>query len=322
MAGRPGNLPGPNPGRREMAAFVVKRLLLAVLVLATVSLISFSLLQLSGDLAQTIAGESATAADVEAARRAHGLDQPFLVRYLDWLARALRGDLGLSYFSREPVGAMIFQRMPITATLGISAIVVAIIVAVPLGIIAALWPNSWIDRGALAIAVVGQAMPSFWLALQLIVVFGLMLRWLPISGTGTWQHFLLPAVVLAYNAMPAIMRLTRTGMLEVLGSDYIRTARAKGLSWGTIIRRHALRNAIIPVISLAAVQLGFLLAGSIIVEVVFALHGVGYLAWISISRSDFPVVQGIVLTFCLVYVALTLAADLVNAMIDPRIRLS
>lgn len=305
-----------------MAAFIVKRLLLALLVLATVSLISFTLLQLSGDLAHTIAGESATAADIEAARRAHGLDQPFLVRYLDWVAHALSGDLGLSYFSREPVAAMIFERMPITATLGISAIVMATLLAIPLGIISALWPNSWIDRTCLTIAVVGQAMPSFWLALQLIVIFGLMLRWLPISGADTWQHFVLPAVVLAYSAMPAIMRLTRAGMLEVLDSDYIRTARAKGLPWTTIIQRHALRNAVIPVISLAAVQLGFLLAGSIIVEAVFALHGVGYLAWISISRSDFPVVQGIVLTFCLIYVFLTLAADLLNALIDPRIRLS
>lgn len=305
-----------------MGNFVVKRLFLALLVLATVSLISFTLLQLSGDLAQTIAGESASAADIEAARRAHGLDRPFLLRYLDWLGNALRGDLGLSYFSKEPVARMIVERIPITATLGLCAIVLAVALAVPLGIVSALYPNSWIDRIALTLAVVGQAMPSFWLALQLIVVFGLMLRWLPISGTGTWQHLVLPTVVLAYNAMPAIMRLTRTGMMEVLSSDYIRTARAKGLARGTIIRRHALRNSVIPVISLAAVQLGFLLGGSIIVEVVFALHGVGYLAWVSISRSDFPVVQGIVLSFCLIYVLLTLAADLLNATLDPRIRLS
>lgn len=305
-----------------MAVFVIKRFLLALLVVATVSLISFTLLQLSGDLAHSIAGESATAADIEAARLAHGLDRPFLVRYWDWLVRALRGDLGLSYFSKEPVGRMIAERMPITMGLGVAAIVVAIALAVPLGVASALRPNSWIDRLALTLAVLGQAMPSFWLALQLIVVFGLMLQWLPISGVGTWQHFVLPTVVLAYNAMPAIMRLTRTGMIEVLGSDYIRTARSKGLSRATVIHRHALRNAVLPVISLAAVQLGFLLGGSIIVEAVFALHGVGYLAWVSISRSDFPVVQGIVLVFSLIYVILTLAADLINAMLDPRIRLT
>jgi peptide/nickel transport system permease protein len=305
-----------------VGTFVIKRLVLALLVLITISLISFTLLQLAGDLAQAIAGDSATAADVEAARVAHGLDRPFLVRYWDWLVAALHGDLGLSYFSKEPVVGMIMKGLPITGVLGLSAIVVALLIALPLGIVAALYPNSWIDRLSLTLAVVGQAMPSFWLALQLIVIFGLQLRWLPISGTGTWQHFVLPTMVLAINAIPAIMRLTRAGMIEVLASDYIRTARAKGLSAFTIVRRHALRNSIIPVVSLAAVQLGFLLGGSIIVEAVFALHGVGHLAWISISRSDFPVVQGIVLMFSLIYVVLTLLADLLNAKLDPRIRLT
>jgi peptide/nickel transport system permease protein len=183
-------------------------------------------------------------------------------------------------------------------------------------------PNSWLDRICLALAVVGQAMPSFWLALVLIIVFGLQLRWLPISGTGTWQHFVLPAVVLGYSATPALMRLTRTGMMEVLSSDYIRSARAKGLRWPEIVWVHALRNAMIPVVSLAAVQLGFMLGGSVIVEAVFALHGVGHLAYISISRADFPVVQGIVLVFCGIFVVLTLLGDLLNAVLDPRIRLS
>ncbi len=305
-----------------MGTFVFKRLMLAVLVVATVSLISFSLLQLAGDLALAIAGESATATDVEAARKAHGLDRPFLVRYFDWLMAAMRGDLGLSYFSKEPVVEMIVSRLPITATLGLAAIVVALLIAIPLGIVAALFPNSWIDRFALTLAVVGQAMPSFWLALQFIVIFGLQLRWLPISGTGSWQHFVMPTMVLALNAIPAIMRLTRAGMIEVMASDYIRTARAKGLGGMLIVRRHALRNSVIPVISLAAVQLGFLLGGSIIVEAVFALHGGCYLAWVSISRSDFPVVQGIVLMFSLIYVGLTLLADILNAKLDPRIRLS
>lgn len=305
-----------------MLLFITKRLLVAVLVLLTVSAISFTLLQVSGDLAKSIAGESASIADVEAARHAHGLDRPFIIRYVDWLGSALKGDLGLSFFSREPVVKLIVEGLPVTATLGLWAIVVALAVAVPLGLCAAMWPNSWIDRMALMLAVVGQAMPSFWLALQAIILFGLMLRWLPISGSDTWQHFVLPVIVLALNAVPGIMRLTRAGMIEVLASDYVRTARAKGLSTWTIVRRHALRNAIIPVISLAAVQLGFLLGGSIIVEAVFALHGVGHLAWISISRADFPVVQGIVLMFSLIYVFLTLAADLLNATIDPRIRLT
>ena len=190
-----------------MLVFIVRRLLLAVLVLVTVSAISFTLLQVAGDLAQSIAGDSATVADVEAARRAHGLDRPFIVRYVDWLGSALRGDLGLSFFSREPVVKLIVDGVPITATLGFWAIVLALAIAVPLGILAALRPNSWIDRLALTLAVIGQAMPSFWLALQMIILFGLMLRWLPISGSGTWQHLVMPVMVLALNAVPGIMRL-------------------------------------------------------------------------------------------------------------------
>jgi peptide/nickel transport system permease protein len=305
-----------------MASFLIRRLLLAFGVLFAVSIVSFTLLQVAGDLAQAIAGESATSADVEAARKNYGLDRPFLVRYLEWAAQALRGDLGLSYFSREPVGSMIFDRMPVTVILGLAGIAFALTLSLPLGVAAAMRPNSWLDRICLALAVVGQAMPSFWLALVLIIVFGLQLRWLPISGTGTWQHFVLPAVVLGYSATPALMRLTRTGMMEVLGSDYIRSARAKGLRWPEIVGVHALRNAMIPVVSLAAVQLGFMLGGSVIVEAVFALHGVGHLAYISISRADFPVVQGIVLVFCGIFVVLTLLGDLLNAALDPRIRLS
>ena len=304
-----------------MASFLLRRLLLAFGVLFAVSIVSFTLLQVAGDLAQAIAGESATAADVEAARKNYGLNRPFLVRYLEWAGQALRGDLGLSYFSREPVGSMIFDRMPVTVILGLAGIAFALTLSLPLGVAAAMRPNSWLDRICLALAVVGQAMPSFWLALVLIIVFGLQLRWLPISGTGTWQHFVLPAVVLGYSATPALMRLTRTGMMEVLGSDYIRSARAKGLRWPEIVWVHALRNAMIPVVSLAAVQLGFMLGGSVIVEAVFALHGVGHLAYISISRADFPVVQGIVLVFCGIFVVLTLLGDLLNAALDPRIRL-
>ncbi len=303
-----------------MLAYLAKRLFVALLVALTVSIITFSLLHLSGDLAQSLAGPSATAADVEQVRKAYGLDRPLPVQYAEWIGKAVRGDLGESFFLKVPVSELIADRLPITLTLGICALAFALVLSLPLGVLAAVRPNSWIDRCALALSVLGQALPSFWFALILIIVFGLKLRWLPVSGNGTWEHFVLPAVALGYYATPAFMRLTRAGMLEVLASDYIRTARAKGLRTTSVLFKHALRNAIIPVVAVAAVQFGFMLGGSIVIESVFSLHGVGHLGWEAISRADFPVVQAIVLILACIYVVLTLLADMLNAVLDPRIR--
>jgi peptide/nickel transport system permease protein len=305
-----------------MLIYAVKRICVALLVAVTVSIVSFGLLRLSGDLAQALAGQSSTAADVEALRKAYGLDRPLTVQYLEWAGKVLTGDFGDSFFFKEPVSAMLAQRLPVTMLLGACALVFALVLAVPLGVLAAMRPNSWIDRLALTLSVLGQALPSFWFALMLMIVFGLTLRWLPISGTGTWQHFVMPSIALGYYATPAIMRLTRAGMMEVMASDYIRTARAKGLRMPTVLFKHALRNAVIPVVALAAVQFGFMLGGSIVIETIFALHGVGYLAWESITRADFPVVQAIVLVLASIYVVLTLLADLLNAFLDPRIRIA
>ena len=305
-----------------MLAYTAKRICVALLVALTVSIISFGLLRLSGDLAQALAGQSSTAADVEALRKAYGLDRPLTVQYLEWAGKVLTGDFGDSFFFKEPVAKMLAQRLPVTMLLGACALTFALVLAVPLGVVAAMRPNSWIDRLALTLSVLGQALPSFWFALMLMIVFGLTLRWLPISGTGTWQHFVMPSIALGYYATPAIMRLTRAGMMEVMASDYIRTARAKGLRMPTVLFKHALRNAVIPVVALAAVQFGFMLGGSIVIETIFALHGVGYLAWESITRADFPVVQAIVLVLASIYVVLTLLADLLNAFLDPRIRIA
>ena len=303
-----------------MLAYCAKRTIVALLVALTVSVISFALLHLSGDLAQALAGPSATAADVAQVREAYGLDRPIVVQYGDWIARAVRGDFGESFFLKVPVGELIADRLPVTLTLGICALVFALALSLPLGVAAAVKPNSWLDRLALGLSVLGQALPSFWFALILIIMFGLKLRWLPVSGSSTWQHFVLPAIALGYYATPAFMRLTRAGMLEVLASDYIRTARAKGLRTMSVLFKHALRNAIIPVVAVAAVQFGFMLGGSIVIESVFSLHGVGYLGWEAISRADFPVVQAIVLILACIYVLLTLLADMLNAVLDPRIR--
>jgi peptide/nickel transport system permease protein len=303
-----------------MLRFLLRRLAVALLVAATVLTLSFMLTRLSGDLAISIAGPSATQEDVETIRRVYGLDRPLAVQYFDWIGRAVTGDLGESYFFKDRVANLIAHRIPITVTLGLVGLAIALVVALPLGIIAAVRENSWVDRGVMLVALIGQAMPSFWLGLILMIVLGLNLGWLPISGTGSWEHYVMPGIVLAFSAIPALMRLTRSGMVEALSSDYIRTARAKGLGRLSILVKHGFRNAAIPVVSIAAVQLGFMLGGSIVIETVFALHGVGYLAWESISKNDFPVVQAVVLVLALIYIGLTLLADLLNAVLDPRLR--
>ncbi|SFP40993.1 ABC transporter permease [Tranquillimonas alkanivorans] len=305
-----------------MLPFILKRLGLALLVAFTVSFISFSLLFLSGDPAAALAGETASGEDIEAIRRLYGFDRPMIVQYLEWLFAAVRGDFGESYYFKLPVAGLIAERLQVTMTLGVCGISFALLTAVPLGVAAAVRPNSIIDRVALFLSVAGQAMPSFWFGLILIVVFAIQLGWLPPSGADSWRHFILPTIVLGYYAMPAIMRLTRAGMLEVLNSDFIRTARAKGAGEGRVMFKHALRNAIIPVVSLAAVQMGFMLGGSIVVESVFALHGAGYLAWESIARNDLPTVQALILVFSMFYIVFTFLADVLNAWLDPRMRSS
>src|ERR671919_315009 len=262
-----------------MLPFLVRRLIVAILVAATVMTLAFILTRLSGDLAISIAGPNATQADVEAVRKAYRLDRPLTVQFFDWVGRAASGDLGESYFFKAKVSTLIGERMPITITLGLTGLVIALLVSLPLGM-------------------------------------------LPISGTGSWQHYVMPGIVLAFSAIPALTRLTRAGMIQAMGSDYIRTARAKGLSRASILLKHALRNAAIPVVAIAAVQLGFMLGGSIVIEQVFALHGVGFLAWESIAKNDFPVVQAVVLVLAGIYVGLTMLAHLLNAVLDPRLRSS
>lgn len=303
-----------------MLRFFLRRLTVAVLVALTVLTLAFLLTRLSGDLAISIAGPNASAADVEAIRQVYGLNRPLYVQYFDWLGRAVQGDFGESYFFRDRVANLIAGRMAVTVTLGLVGLAIALVVSLPLGILAAVREGTWVDRLVGLVAMIGQAMPSFWLGLVLMVVFGLQLGWLPISGTGSWEHYVMPGVVLAFSAIPSLTRLTRSGMIEALASDYIRTARAKGLSRLSILVKHGFRNAAIPVVSIAAVQLGFMLGGSIVIETVFALHGVGFLAWESIGKNDFPVVQAVVLVLALIYIGLTLLADLLNAVLDPRLR--
>lgn len=303
-----------------MSNFLFRRLVSAVLTILVVSALTFSLAFLSGDPAIAVAGKDSSAAEIARVREFYGFDRPVAEQYIDWLGKALRGDFGRSYHYQQSVHDMIAQRLPITLGLGAAALALALALALPLGILASLWQGSLIDRLMLAISVVGQAMPTFWLALLLIVLFGLNLRLLPISGNSSLAHFVMPTVVLAYFAMPALMRLTRAGMIDALQSDYIRTARSKGLSPSAVVLKHALRNVLIPIVSIAAVQLGALLGGSIVVEQIFALQGLGALSYDATLRSDLPVLQAITLLVAAFYVGLTLFADLLNAILDPRIR--
>ncbi|HTN11523.1 MAG TPA: ABC transporter permease [Acetobacteraceae bacterium] len=305
-----------------MLKFFARRLLLAALVMLTVLTISFALTRLSGDLAISIAGPEATQQDVDIIRKSYGLDRPLVVQFASWVVDAAQGDLGRSFMYHEQASKLIGDRLPVTLRLGLGGLLVALVISLPLGIWAAMREGGPVDRAIMLVAVVGQAMPTFWLGLLLIIVFGLKLGWLPVSGADTWRGFVLPCFVLGFSAVPSLMRLTRSGMVDALASDYIRTARAKGLSRGVVVLKHALRNAAMPVVSISAVQLGFMLSGSVVIESVFALPGVGYLGWESITKSDFPVVQAVVLFLAVIFILLTLLADMMNALLDPRLRAS
>jgi len=304
-----------------MLKFLLHRLYISILVAVTVSIISFSLLRLSGDLAAELAGEDATEKEIALIAHQYGLDRPLYIQYFDWAGNAITGDLGRSLFTNEPVSEMILERLGVTVKLAIYSIVLGLLMAIPIGVLAAIRPNTWVDRFALGLAVFGQAIPNFFFALLMIILFGVQLRWLPISGNASFAHFIMPTLTLGTSVMPQFMRLTRTGMLDVLDSDFIRTARAKGLHPMRVLFKHALRNAILPIVSLMAVVLGFLLGGTVIIESIFALNGVGFLAFESIMRQDFPVVQSIVFLASIAYIFLTLFSDLINAQLDPRIRL-
>ena len=316
------SVPHEHHWKHHVLGFILKRLGLALLVALAVSAIAFFLLRLSGDVAVAIAGEGAQQADIDLIRETYGLNRPIVVQYLDWLWRTLSGDLGTSIYFKTDVASLVMAKLPVTLILGLTSLAFALLISIPLGVLAAIYANSWIDRVALAIAVVGQAMPNFFFALILVMLFSITLRWLPVSGSDSWLHYVMPTVALGYYAAPAFMRLIRAGMIEVLSADYIRTARAKGLPPGKVVFKHALRNAVVPVVALAAVQLGFLLGGSVVIETIFALDGLGYLAYQSITYKDFPVMQVVVLLLSVVYVLLTLAADIANAWLDPRIRVA
>ncbi|HEX5327801.1 MAG TPA: ABC transporter permease [Acetobacteraceae bacterium] len=303
-----------------MFRYLLRSLLLGLLVCLTVLVISFALARIGGNLAINLAGPDATPEAIAKIDHQLGLDRPLPVQFFDWANGAAHGDLGDSFLFHEKVSHLIAEHFPVTLTLGVLAIAIAIAVALPLGILAALHEGKPADMAIGFVALAGQAVPSFWLGLMLIIWFGVTLHWLPISGVETWTGYILPAFVLSFVAIPVMLRLTRGGMVDAMRADYVRTARAKGLSRASIVLKHAFRNAAMPVVAVSAVQLGFILGGSVVTEVVFNVRGVGYLAWESIQKGDFPVIQAVVLLFAILFVVLTTLADLLGAALDPRLR--
>jgi len=302
-----------------MSQYVVRRLLQALLVLLGASFFTFVVSQATGDPVTLMAPENASQEQLDALRTELGLDKPILVQYATFLGNAVQGDLGTSIRQRQSVSKLILERLPATLELAFVALVISLVVSFPIGIFVALRRNTIWDLLGTSLSLIGQAMPNFWLGLMLILVFGVTLRILPISGRGTVGHIILPALTLALYAIGRITRMVRSGMLEVMGSDYVRTARAKGLPERAVIWRHTLRNASIPVVTLIGLEFAALLSGTFIVETVFAWPGLGRLAINAVYQRDFPVVQGAVLISAMVFVLVNLGVDLLYGKLDPRI---
>ncbi len=307
-----------------MTNYFARRLLTSVAVLFGASILTFSILHLvPGDPVAAILGRQAiSGAQAEELRAQLGLDEPLAVQYVRYIQGALRGDLGQSIRSKQPVTTLIMQQLPSTLQLTTAAMLFAITVGLGFGILAAVKRQTWVDTAVTATAVSGISIPSFWLGMLLIFVFAVQLRWLPTTSTsGDWRGLILPAVTLGMAEAAVIARVTRSSLVDEFDKAYVSLARAKGLAERTVVRRHALPNALIPVVTVVALQIGFLLVGAIVVETVFARQGLGRLAVTAINNRDYPLVQGIVLIVATAYVTINTMADLAYAWLDPRIRL-
>lgn len=306
-----------------MRRFLIQRLLLLVPVLFGVVTLVFLLLHLiPGDPVDIMLGDYAQPADRQALRQALGLHQPLHQQYLSYLGEVVQGDLGTSIHSRRPVRDEILERFPKSAELMLAALVVALLVAFPLGILAALRPNTALDGGARVVALLGVSIPNFWLGPMLVLLFAIHLDWLPVGGPGGLSHLVLPALTLGTSMAAVLSRMVRTSLLEVLADDSIRTARAKGLSETRVVLRHALPAALLPVITILGLQVGSLLSGAVVVESIFDWPGLGSLLLDGIQTRNYPLVQGCVLFIALLYVLVNLLTDLAYAWADPRVRLS
>jgi peptide/nickel transport system permease protein len=303
-----------------MKQYLLQRLLLFVpTLLGSVTLVFFLVHLIPGDPVEVMLGETVSSADKEALRRALGLDLPITTQYLRFLSALARGDLGRSLYEEGAIAELIVSRFPATLELTLSAMTLAILVAFPLGIAAAVKKNSWVDRGSLLFSLLGLAMPNFWLGPLLMIVFSIELGWLPVSGRGGPAHFLLPSFTLGMVMASILTRMIRSGLLEAINEDYIRTARAKGVSEWKIWAKHALRNSLLSVITIMGLQFGSLLAGSIITETIFAWPGIGRLTIQAIQTRDYPLVQGCILVISACYLVVNLATDILHRLVDPRV---
>jgi len=305
-----------------MITFLTRRLLQLVPVLFGVSVAVFLMIHLiPGDPAVLIAGRDATEQDIESVRRALELDRPLPLQYIHFVSRALVGDFGESFRSGRPVLDEIGFRYWNTLLLGVAAVIFGTIVGISTGIFTGVYRNGWLDSGVLAVSLLGISMPQFFLGILLMLFFSVYLGWLPLTGAGSWAHLILPALTLGIPNAAIISRITRSSLIETLGQDYVRTARAKGLANTVVIYRHAFRNALIPVVTVAGLQMGYLLGGAVVTETVFAWPGIGRLIVQSIDSRDFPVVQAAVLMLAVTFVVINLLTDLLYRVLDPRIKL-
>jgi len=301
--------------------YFIRRVLLAVPVLFGVATLVFSLIHLvPGDPAQAMLGDGAAPQDVAELRKTLGLDQPLFTQYVTFLRHAVTGDLGKSFRTGQPVTTMIVERVPATAELAIAAMLVAILIAVPLGVIAAVRRGTLVDFGAMTFALAGVSIPNFWLGPILAIVFAVELGWLPVSGRGTLAHLVLPAISLGLALAAILARMTRASLLDELHQLYVRAARARGVSRGAAIASHALRNSLVPLLTIIALQFGAVLTGAVITETIFAWPGIGRLLIQSIGFRDYPMVQGCILLIAVTYVTVNLLTDLMYGVLDPRIR--
>jgi ABC-type dipeptide/oligopeptide/nickel transport system permease component len=305
-----------------MARYLCQRLLWAIVVLVGITLAVFLVVHLSGDPAALYMGPEGTRQDYEILRAAMGFDRPLPEQYGRFVIRAIQGDFGRSLRHQEPTLPLVLQRFPATLRLALAAMAIALLLALPLGILSAIRRNSILDTGAMMFALSGQCLPTFWLGIVLILVFAVNLRWVPVYGGEGWLTLVLPAVTLGVWAMARTARITRSSMLEVLHQDFMRTARAKGLGETATVLRHALRNGAIPIVTALGLELGNLLGGAVITEAVFAYPGVGRLAVEAVVNKDVPLIQAVVFTVAAALLVLNLAIDLVYVSLDPRIRLA
>jgi ABC-type dipeptide/oligopeptide/nickel transport system permease component len=305
-----------------MRAYVLRQLVQLAVVVVGISVLSFAILHVLGDPVLLLLPQNAGQEEFERYRKLLGLDQPVPVQYWKFASKAVHGDFGKSWYADTPAFRLVLERMPPTIYLTLAGLGVALAIALPLGILAALRRHSFVDTACTVVAVGGQAMPIFWLGIMLIIIFAVHLKVLPASGYGTWQHFLMPAFTLGAFLAPITMRLVRSGVIEIMNMDYIRTARAKGFAEGKVVVKHAFRNACIPVITVLGLQFGQLLGGAIVTETVFAWPGVATLTVDSIRNQDFPVVQCAVVLLALIIVSVNFVVDMIVGLIDPRIRIA